>query len=441
MPSYEPSEITTAVALMYTEPQLKKYSESRSSLKSLIIDAKKKLKSTKIVEFGNKTIETGFIKELDENKNKVIIDMAVGISATRAIRKEVKNIKKVYMTGDTWPKDVEKFKVDAYGFKDYNSSDIIVTGDRKKFLGVSLKKKNKVKAPDPTMINKAFDSALDEEKLSPKELTQVKKLKENVAKVRQEFFANIVISAVDKGIILWSDIRKGQNQSFKSKREWDQWKDSAAGKKELFESKFKDKKLFGPAKKGPYIDTKGYANHKNGYLDTNTYDEKSMRYYVNSILSNSKNKLWKTFLKVMNDYSDIFADILINIVLKTQLSSELKKKDIDENNFQFFLITGIANVTPKGDVSIDDGDSISLKTTLCGLERIEKRFKNKKYEIFLDEAKQKKSSAAKIYFKIKRGNINILDLELRYKGSFKPQPQFQGTINKEFKQLLIKECS
>jgi len=438
MPSYEPSEITTAVALMYTEPQLKKYSENKSSLKSLIVDAKKKLKSTKVVEFGSQTIETGFIKELDENKDSVITDMAIGISATRAIRKEVKNVKKVYMTGDTWPKDVQKFKVDAYGFKDYNSSDIIVTGDRKKFLGVSLKKKNKVKAPDPTMINKAFDSALDEKELSPKELTQVQNLKKDVAKVRQEFFANIVISAVDKGIILWSDIRKGQNQSFKNKQEWDRWKKSDAGEKELFESKFKDTKLFG---KYFYIDTKGYANHKNGYLDTNTKDKNSMRYYVNSVLSNPRNKLWKAFLKVMNDYSDIFADILINIILKTQLNAELKKKDIDENNFQFFLITGIGNVTTKGDVSIVDGDSMSLQTTLCGLERIEKRFKNKKYEIVLDEQQQKNSSAAKLFFKIKRGNINILDLELRYKGSFKPQPQFQGTINKEFKQLLIKECS
>lgn len=438
MPSYEPSEITTAVALMYTEPQLKKYSENKSSLKSLIVDAKKKLKSTKVVEFGSQAIETGFIKELDENKDSVITDMAIGISATRAIRNEVKNVKKVYMTGDTWPKDVQKFKVDAYGFKDYNSSDIIVTGDRKKFLGVSLKKKNKVKAPDPTMINKAFDSALDEKGLSSKELKQVQNLKKDVAKVRQEFFANIVIDAVDSGIILWSDIRKGQNQPFKNKQEWDRWKKSDAGQKELFESKFKDKQLFG---KYSYIDTKGYINHKNGYLHTDTKDKNSMRYYVNSVLSNPRNKLWKAFLKVMNDYSDIFADILINIILKTQLNAELKKKDIDENNFQFFLITGIGNVTTKGDVSIVDGDSMSLQTTLCGLERIEKRFKSKKYEIVLDEEQQKNSSAAKLFFKIKRGNINILDLELRYKGSFNPQPQFQGTINKEFKQLLIKECS
>ena len=423
---------------MYTEPQLKKYSENKSSLKSLIVDAKKKLKSTKVVEFGSQAIETGFIKELDENKDSVITDMAIGISATRAIRNEVKNVKKVYMTGDTWPKDVQKFKVDAYGFKDYNSSDIIVTGDRKKFLGVSLKKKNKVKAPDPTMINKAFDSALDEKGLSSKELKQVQNLKKDVAKVRQEFFANIVIDAVDSGIILWSDIRKGQNQPFKNKQEWDRWKKSDAGQKELFESKFKDKQLFG---KYSYIDTKGYINHKNGYLHTDTKDKNSMRYYVNSVLSNPRNKLWKAFLKVMNDYSDIFADILINIILKTQLNAELKKKDIDENNFQFFLITGIGNVTTKGDVSIVDGDSMSLQTTLCGLERIEKRFKSKKYEIVLDEEQQKNSSAAKLFFKIKRGNINILDLELRYKGSFNPQPQFQGTINKEFKQLLIKECS
>lgn len=438
MASYEPSEITTAVALLYSDSELKKYSENASQLKSLIIDAKEKIKNSKKIEFGSTTIENGFIKELDENKNSVIVDMAIGISAANSVKKIVKNPSKIYMTGDTWPKDVEKFKVDAYGFKDYNSSDIIVTDNKKNFYGISLKKKNKPKAPDPTMINKAFDSALDEKGLVGDELRKVKKLKSDIIKVRQDFFSDIVIQAVDKGLILWQDINKGTNQKFKNISEWNSWKKTEAGKKELFEAKYRDKNLFG---KYSYIDTKGYASHKKGYLNDVTTDKNSMRYFVNSILADSNNKLWKSFLNLMNEYSDVFADILINIVLKTQLNDELKSKDILNKEFEFYLITGIGNVSTKGDVSINDGNIMSLKTTLCGLTRIESKFKNKKYEIILDEQKQKTSSAAKLFFKIKRGNINILDLELRYKGSFNPQPQFQGTINDEFKKLLINECS
>ena len=51
-----------------------------------------------------------------------------------------------------------------------------------------------------------------------------------------------------------------------------------------------------------------------------------------------------------------------------------------------------------------------------------------------------KSNAAKIFFQLKRGRLILLDLEIRYKGSFTPQPQFQGTLNPMFKQLLKEEC-
>ena len=438
MASYEPSEITTAVALMYSDSELKKYSENKAGLKSLIIDSKEKIKKSNMIEFGSTTIQNGFINELNENKDSVITDMAIGISAAYTIKKLVKNPSKIYMTGDTWPKDVEKYKVDAYGFKDYNSSDIIVTQDKKCFYGISLKKKNKPKAPDPTMINKAFDSALNEKGLSGDELRKVKEMKKNIAEVRQNFFSDIVIDAVDKNIILWQDINKTANQKFKNLSEWNSWKKSDIGRKELFEAKYRDKNIFG---KYSYIDTKGYASHKNGYLHSVTTDKNGMRYFVNSILSNSNNKLWKSFLDVMNRYSDIFADILINIVLKTQLNNELKTKDIDDKEFRFHLVTGIANVSTNGDVNINNGNNMPLKTTLCGLTRIKNLFKNKKYEIVIDKEKQKSSNAAKLFFKIRKGTINILDLELRYKGSFNPQPQFQGTINEEFKKLLITECS
>ena len=37
------------------------------------------------------------------------------------------------------------FKVDAFGFSSYNSSDLIVTTDNVNFFGISLKKKNQKK--------------------------------------------------------------------------------------------------------------------------------------------------------------------------------------------------------------------------------------------------------------------------------------------------------
>ena len=93
--------------------------------------------------------------------------MAVGVSAAIATRKFIKSPKgkvTVYMTGNKWPEEVEDFQVNAYGFKDYNSSDIVVSKDKKTFYGISLKKKKTVKAADPTLINKAFSTVFNGDK-------------------------------------------------------------------------------------------------------------------------------------------------------------------------------------------------------------------------------------------------------------------------------------
>ena len=39
------------------------------------------------------------------------------------------------------------------------------------------------------------------------------------------------------------------------------------------------------------------------------------------------------------------------------------------------------------------------------------------------------------------GGIIVLNLELRYKGKFNPQPQFFATVNQQYKNLLTEECT
>ena len=48
--------------------------------------------------------------------------------------------------------------------------------------------------------------------------------------------------------------------------------------------------------------------------------------------------------------------------------------------------------------------------------------------------------AAKIYFDLKKGKIVIMNMELRYKGGFTSQPQFFGTMSKDFKKILEGKC-
>jgi hypothetical protein len=86
---------------------------------------------------------------MDKNYGK----LCSAISAAMSIPKEYAGANKVYLTGQSWDKDVKQFQRTKYGMKDFNSSDFIIKkGD--KFLGVSLKEKKLATTADPTLINK-----------------------------------------------------------------------------------------------------------------------------------------------------------------------------------------------------------------------------------------------------------------------------------------------
>jgi len=416
--AYEASEIMTAAALNFGIAKLNKI-KSEGDLQTFMVSAKQKITDVN-VQFGDAAMKKGFLDLMDPKQPSKLQDMAGGISAALAIRDYmgIGDAKVVsYMTGNKWPSEVEKFRVSAFGFEDYNSSDMIVTqrATKKRFYGISLKKKRQVKAAEPTLINKAFDTLLTG--------SEFDSLKQKLIKTRIDYFVNLVIEAVDAGIIDSSDIDN-----------FDRLKKTKS--KELFEAKGRDKVKFDRA----YIDTKGYAAAKvGGYRNSNTKDSKSMRFFVNSKVAEKGNVLWKSFIKIMNDNIDLFSNGLINIILKTKLYEELEAKQLEGFEFDFSLVTAVGDVK-QGEAVIGRASVIPLKTTLCGLARIEEKYKNSPYKVVLDKSKMAKSNAAKIFFQLKRGRLILLDLEIRYKGSFTPQPQFQGTLNPMFKQLLKDEC-
>ena len=77
---------------------------------------------------------------------------------------------------------------------------------------------------------------------------------------------------------------------------------------------------------------------------------------------------------------------------------------------------------------------------MCAIASLAK----KKSSIKIDTAKTYKagSKAAKVYFILSKGEVPILDIELRYKGSFTAMPQFFATMTKEFQKMMKEgECS
>jgi len=403
----EYSEVMAAGAMFSTAAELKKATESSEALGEWINSAAKKVADN--VEFGSSRTE--FLAFMEPTP-AAFKEAAVGISAALAIKGWLKSshgqgndavAEKVFLTGNVWPKEVEKFRIKAYGFDDYNSSDFIVKTGDKKYFGVSLKKKPKKNSADPTLINKAFDTVLNGQ--------QFNKIKEEITDLRTEYFAGLVRQANEDGILFIKDINRQTD-------------------KELFEAKKRDKKIFDRA----YINIKGSIS--GGYGNDKAPD--AMRKFVNSDLAKTNNILFKRLTQYMDDNADLFAKTLINLVLKVKLYDELSaNKKLSDFTFGFALVTGIGEMS-RGKPNVSPGKAIDLHTILCGLSDLEAN--KKPYKIAVDFEKKAEANAAKIFFKLSKAGVNILDMELRYKGSFTSQPQFFATVTKEFQTILTEKC-
>ena len=403
----EYSEVMAAGAMFSTAAELNKASESTEALGERITNAAKKVADN--VEFGSSRNE---FLEFMKPTPAAFKEAAVGISAALAIKGWLKSshgqgndavAQKVFLTGNVWPKEVEKFRIKAYGFDDYNSSDFIVKTGDKKYFGVSLKKKPKKNSADPTLINKAFDTVLNG--------NQFNKIKEEITDLRTEYFAGLVRQAHEDGILFIENINRQTD-------------------KELFEAKKRDKKLFDRA----YINIKGSIS--GGYNNDKAPD--AMRKFVNADLAKTNNILFRRLTQYMDDNADLFAKTLINLVLKVKLYDELSaNKKLSDFTFGFALVTGIGEVS-RGKPNVSSGKAIDLHTILCGLSDLEAN--KKPYKIAVDFEKKAEANAAKIFFKLSKAGVNILDMELRYKGSFTSQPQFFATVTREFQTILTEKC-
>lgn len=403
----EYSEVMAAGAMFSTAAELKKASESTEALGEWITNAAKKVADN--VEFGSSRNEFLAFMEPTPAAYK---EAAVGISAALAIKGWLGSshgqgndavAQKVFLTGNVWPREVEKFRIKAYGFDDYNSSDFIVKTGDKSYFGVSLKKKPKKNSADPTLINKAFDTVLNG--------NQFDKIKQEITELRTEYFAGLVRQAHEDGILFIENINRQTD-------------------KELFEAKKRDKKIFDRA----YINVKGSIS--GGYGNDKAPD--AMRKFVNADLAKTNNILFKRLTQYMNDNADLFAKTLINLVLKVKLYDELSaNKKLKDFTFGFALVTGIGEIS-RGKPNVSAGKAIDLHTILCGLSDLEAN--KKPYKITVDFEKKAEANAAKIFFKLSKAGVNILDMELRYKGSFTSQPQFFATVTKEFQTILTEKC-
>ena len=439
--SLEPSEVFCALGLLIKNSLIDALCKDVSGEALLQWSAVEGLALSKKIKaldpkFTKMIQDAGKVKD-KKKRTDLVANIVAGFSGAKGVKKfldkmdtKVDTVTAVYMTGATWPQEVSKFRLKEKGENfDYNSSDLVVQVGQKKFFGISLKKKPKPNSPDPTIINKAFSTFL--------EGTDQKNRKalEDLNKVRQNYFADMVRKAQKEGIINVRGLEQLKNEEI-----WNY---------KLLKPNGKDKVAL--------INLKG-INEKDDPIELTdvpgtveqmtVYDKPKGRLglkdFINKDLATLDNDLFTNFTDIINDNAEYFANKLIDMVLKVRLGSKLEAKNIADFNFEFALVTGFATYSPhrtdptKDTLVLKPAKFIPLHTVLCGLANLAGN--KKPYKIELDKEKKLKANAAKVFYKLSRSGVPILDLELRYKGDFKSMPQFFATITDEFQTQMDEKC-
>jgi len=372
----------------------------------------------------------------DKKRNDLVANIVAGFSAAIGIKKFIKKmgdnvdvLPAVYLTGAQWPQAVSDFRLksEASGF-DYNSSDMVVEVDSETYYGISLKKKKNVKGADPTIINKAYSTFIDGPKFD--------KPRNALNKIRQAYFPKVVRKAQEDGIVNIKDLSKMTDEQI-----WNHKVQAPNGGK-----KYDLINIKGFNSDDKPVDLSDIDGTVEGttFFDSAKKGEVGLRDYINSDLAKNDNELYQGFNNIIQDNAEYFADSLIDIVLKTKMQTKLQAKDIGDMSFEFALVTGYADYSPnKKDPSKDklilkDAKVIPQHTILCGLANLAGN--KKPYKMEFDKAQKEATNAAKIFYKLSKDGTTILDLQLRYKGDFKQQPQFFATLSDDFITQMQDDC-
>ena len=274
--------------------------------------------------------------------------------------------------------------------KDFNSSDYIVKKGNN-YIGISLKKKKRLGEADPTLINKSLASMLIAFETDAD--NKFKSSSEQLTNKISEFYSLVIIENIknfpkkDQADI--QALLKGNNK-----------------KKQL-------KILIGSGNKRPW------------------------KTFVKSLSNEIINKSLKSKSSVFKDMDDIiikgqraFANSLVQLIFKADL------KDLKEVNFDFALVTGVGRYLKTGPV-IEKGEYKDIDTMTTVLDDL---FSNGTPTIERDgnvkQAFEFGATAATLAYVLKIGKVPLVNLELRYKGSFTSSPSFQAKMRPEFKALF-----
>jgi len=418
-------------------------------------------------------------------------DLASQISAVLATRSAIGqdgSPSAIYLTGNVWNNAVKPFKIEAFGMKDYNSSDVIVQYSDT-YYGISLKKKPYESSSSPPLINSSFGTFLEEQ-------DSLRLLLRKVDDARLKFFAKIIWDACQDNTPnspFWVEsLNEGKGGTILECRTQQTVKATKNVKTEKFTiqgirlqpdgklSRRDAEKILNvkvnvwkPTSSKPSSgkvykedqwkmetgvplinikDTKNLAT-----ISTKFPGEFRMRFreYVNRKLSargGEISELWQEFDKILNDSTPaesgsggrsikrILADSLLTRTLKLHMYSELKK--FDAPNFEFFLVEGVGKASKvrgtDNTYKANIGTSVvkplkSIIATMADLCSSDCAVEIERVDA--SEAAAKVEYVLSITPSGSRKKVKVLHIDLRYGGDFKSYPRFHATMTPEFMQL------
>ena len=348
-------------------------------------------------------------------------------------------VTKVYGTGRSWDKIRKNYKIDdhlLFGKKDYNSSDLVVevskTGDAKCFVGISLKKKGTgLKAKDPTIINKTVigTDGLFKSLVKRGYTDMYPKLK-NVYKQRSQFFYNVIEKSLES----------------------EDTKISGNAKKILLKNgQSVDDYLIGDVKKG----IKGLNKKISTVRSEGAYILKEAQKLGQPNMTKAlqgkypETKYPETSVEniYFRAFDDIFMDpkakkplviALLNIIFKTDLQGFLGLRGVPKDEFKFTLLTGKGSFYD-GKINVSPADELQETFTTSILTQ---KMSNPKTAYRVEKTPGKlqafEGGPAKLFYTIYLSKLPLADIEIRYKGSIRNEPQFFAVITPKFKQLYNK---
>ena len=147
-------------------------------------------------------------------------------------------------------------------------------------------------------------------------------------------------------------------------------------------------------------------------------------------LKKPTNIFFKKVESVIKSHDRDFVEKFLSLVFRTELGDTLKSSE-----FQFTLLTGIGRFVRK-QVEVEKADGQELSNVITSLQDLYSSNLEVKRTSGKIGAWEKGAGAAKVFISIVSDGKPILDIEVRYKGSFSAEPQFQAMATAHFKNIF-----